>query len=253
MRTLTVSSASKTYPGASSPVFEQLNLTLKAGEAYLVLGATGSGKSTLLRAVAGLETLDSGTIDLHGARLAMVFQQPALFPWLNVRQNIALGTGYRANAGRVDNAYLDHLLTVLGLADLAERTPAELSGGQAQRVSIGRALAIKPSLLLLDEPFSALDPATRSELHQWLRGLIKQLGVAVLMVSHDITEALTLGHRIGFFTAGKGFTREWSPAEENIKEADILEHYQKVASSSNQAPDVLISAADQLAGVGSRA
>lgn len=253
MPALTITGATKTYPGAHHPVLDGVDLTLTGGEAYVILGATGSGKSTLLRAVAGLETLDTGTVNLHGARLAMVFQQAALFPWLTVRENIALGTGYRANRETAGGTHLDTLLTRLGLSDLADRTTAELSGGQAQRVAIGRALAISPSLLLLDEPFSALDPATRAELQTWLRGLIETLGITVLMVSHDISEALTVGDRIGFFTAGDGFTREWSPAQEAVTEADILSHYRAASALSVQDGAEQEGATGQLVGVNSLA
>lgn len=229
MSALTVTGATKTYPGALAPVLSGVDLTLTPGEAFVILGATGSGKSTLLRSIAGLEQLDSGTITVQGQRLAMVFQQPGLFPWLNVRQNIELGTGYSANSGTAATKHIDALLSTLGLTHLADAPVSSLSGGQAQRVAIGRALAIQPSLLLLDEPFSALDPATKTELQTWLRGLIEQLGLTVLMVSHDIKEALTIADRIGFFEADAGFTRSWEPRTANVTEQEILAHYRPAA------------------------
>lgn len=227
---LNVSGATKTYPGAAAPTLDGVSLQINRGEAFVILGATGSGKSTLLRSIAGLEELDAGRVHLNdGDRLAVVFQQAALFPWLSVRENVLLGGRYKRNAGRVDAAHIDDLLNTLGISELAERKVSELSGGQAQRVSIARALAIRPSLLLLDEPFSALDPVTRRELQRWLRSLIEQLQLSVVMVSHDVSEALTVGDRIGFFEAGRGFTREWSPATEQVSESEILDYYRSTS------------------------
>lgn len=223
---LKLTNANKTYPGAQEPVLANTNLNLTSGEAFVVLGHTGSGKSTLLRTIAGLDTLDSGSLELAAnSHLAVVFQQAALFPWLTVRENIALGAQYKANTGRVDNTHLDQLIHTLGLTELQERKVTELSGGQAQRVAIGRALAIRPSVLLLDEPFSALDPSTREELQTWLRSLIENLNLTVLMVSHDIPEALTIADRIGFFEAGKGFTRFWQPRQEKVSAQEVLDYY----------------------------
>lgn len=236
---LTVRGATKTYPGAGVPTLQDIDLELTPGEAFVILGATGSGKSTLLRSVAGLEDLDSGSISLQDdARLAVVFQQAALFPWLSVRKNIELGAKYKRNEGRVQKAHVDELIAILGLQGLENRAVSELSGGQAQRVSIGRALAINPSLLLLDEPFSALDPATRSELQTWLRDLIERLNLTVLMVSHDIPEALTVADRIGFFEAHKGFTRFWEPRANHVEADEIMSHYRAVSSAtpSSSAP-----------------
>ena len=232
---LSVTDAVKTYPGAPAPTLDRVNLQVEAGEAFIVLGHTGSGKSTLLRAIAGLDELNSGTIAMaDDGRLSVVFQRPGLFPWLNVRENIELGARYAANKGRVDPEYVTGLLRTLGLSELENRRVDEISGGQAQRVAIGRALAIRPSVLLLDEPFSALDPVTREELQGWLRGLIDELGLTVFMVSHDIHEAVTVGDRIGFFEAGAGFTRFWEPAAGNVSEAEILEHYRATGSRTSR-------------------
>lgn len=228
MDALTIRGATKTYPGAPHPVLKDIDLSLAQGEAFVILGATGSGKSTLLRAVAQLEELDSGSIQVTDrGRLAVVFQEAFLFPWLTVRQNIELGARYKRNSGRVTSEGVNELISRLGLNGLENRKIGEISGGQAQRVSIGRALAIQPSLLLLDEPFSALDPATREELQGWLRSLIEELGLTVLMVSHDISEATIVGDRIGFFEAGKGFARFWRPRDERVSKDEILGYYRE--------------------------
>lgn len=221
---LSLHDAVKTYPSSERPVLNRVSLTLEPGESFVILGATGSGKSTLLRSVAGLETLDSGSVQLSG-NLAMVFQQPALLPWLNVHDNVALGGRFRRNRGVVSAHEVDHLLQTLGLGELSHRLPEELSGGQAQRVSIARALAVKPSVLLLDEPLSALDPATRTDVQHWLRGVIDTLKVTTLTVSHDISEALLLGDRIGFFKAHQGFTRIWDTRTQAVSEEEIFGYY----------------------------
>lgn len=223
---LVVRDAVKTYPGSASAVLNGVNLRVSRGESFVILGATGSGKSTLLRAVAGLETLDAGTVQLSGNQ-AMVFQQAALLPWLTVRENVALGGKFRRNRGTVTGAYTDQLLNTLGLNDLAQRFVGELSGGQAQRVAIARALAVKPAVLLLDEPLSALDPATRTDVQNWLRAVINSLKVTTLTVSHDISEALLLGDRIGFFEAGAGFTRIWDTRAEPVSEEEIFGYYRQ--------------------------
>ena len=224
---LTVRGVRKAYPGAPAPALDGVDLTLRTGETLAVLGPSGSGKSTLLRAIAGLEPLDGGTIEFGNPdeRLAVVFQAPGLFPWLSVRQNIALGGRYRRNRDRFDDAHVDELLGILGLAELAHTPVPELSGGQAQRVSVGRALAVRPDVLLLDEPFSALDPATRQDLQEWLRELADELALTVFLVTHDVEEAIALGDRIGFFAGPRGFTRQWVPAQDGTTAEQILAHY----------------------------
>ena len=235
---LNVLGAVKTYPGATVPVLNGVNLSVGRGESFVILGATGSGKSTLLRAIAGLESLDSGRVDIHGGRLAMVFQQAALLPWLSVRENITLGLKFRRNRGVSARAYVDELLERLGIAHLASSLPSELSGGQAQRVSIARALAVKPSVLLLDEPLSALDPATRQDVQHWLREVIVDLGVSALTISHDISEALVLGDRIGFFEAGAGFSRIWNTDDPSVSEEEIFEYYRSRSAFASANPRV---------------
>jgi ABC-type nitrate/sulfonate/bicarbonate transport system ATPase subunit len=224
---LTVRGLRKSYPGASAPALDGVDLTLHNGETLAVLGPSGSGKSTLLRAIAGLEPLDGGSIEFENAdeRLAVVFQDPGLFPWLSVRENIALGGRYRRNRDRFDDSRVEELLGILGLTALAHTPVQELSGGQAQRVSVGRALAVRPDVLLLDEPFSALDPATRKDLQLWLRGLATELELTVFLVTHDVDEAITLGDRIGFFAGPRGFSRQWAPALDGTTAEQILAHY----------------------------
>ncbi|KTR40038.1 ABC transporter ATP-binding protein [Rothia kristinae] len=227
---LEVSGARKTYPGARAPVLDGVDLRIRRGESVVFLGPSGSGKSTLLRAIGGLEPLDAGTVRT-ASRPAVVFQDPALYPWLTVAQNIALAGRFRAHRGQVSRGRVRELLDVLGLTSLADTAPGQLSGGQAQRVAVGRALAAKPQLLLLDEPFSALDPATREDLQHWLRRLIEDLELTAVTVTHDVAEATALGDRVGFFRTGAGFERWWTvprtdrDPDTDALTADLREHY----------------------------
>lgn len=224
---LRVTGVSKTYPGAANPALDNVSMTLRAGELLAVLGPSGSGKSTLLRAIAGLESLDSGTVEAQPGhdRVAVVFQSPGLFPWLSVRENVALGGGYKRNRDRFDPEAVDDLLGVLGLSELANVAVTELSGGQAQRVAVGRALAVRPDVVLLDEPFSALDPATREDLQGWLRSVARELNLTIFLVTHDVAEAVALGDRIGFFGGPQGFSREWVPARDGTTVEEIVAYY----------------------------
>ncbi|MDO5617876.1 ABC transporter ATP-binding protein [Kocuria sp.] len=224
---LKVTGVSKTYPGATTPALDDVSMTLRAGELLAVLGPSGSGKSTLLRAIAGLESLDSGAVEAQPGhdRVAVVFQSPGLFPWLTVRENVALGGRYKRNQDRFDAEGVEELLGVLGLSTLADVPVTELSGGQAQRVAVGRALAVRPDVVLLDEPFSALDPATREDLQVWLRAVASELKLTIFLVTHDVAEAVALGDRIGFFGGPQGFSREWVPARDGTTVEEIVAYY----------------------------
>lgn len=195
-------------PGGPVTVFRDLDVEVRTGEVLTLLGPSGCGKSTLLRILAGLDELTAG--DLHVPRHAdgrpatgIVFQAPHLLPWLTVRDNVALGLRYRANRD-VDDAEVDRLLHVLGLAALIDALPAELSGGQAQRVAIARTVVTAPPILLLDEPFGALDPLTRHSLQDWLRRIRRELDLTVVLVTHDVDEALHVGDRVALLRGGDG-------------------------------------------------
>jgi sulfonate transport system ATP-binding protein len=180
---------------------EDFNLRVGEGEVVAIIGGSGCGKSTLLRLVAGLETQTGGEIRLGTRRLVepdervnIVFQEPRLFPWLTVADNIGFGIqhlGRRERSSQVEAA-----LKQIGLSGYGERWIRELSGGQAQRVALARALVTHPSVLLLDEPFSALDAMTRSDLQNHLSDLWLENGTTMLLVTHDIDEAAVLADRI---------------------------------------------------------
>ncbi|MGX6448373.1 ABC transporter ATP-binding protein, partial [Patulibacter sp. S7RM1-6] len=208
-----VTDASKRYPGADADVFSGLDLEVAPGETFALVGPSGCGKSTLVRALAGLEPLTAGRIERSDAdrHPVLVSQRPALLPWLDVRENVRLGHRYATNARRRQGIDVDALLVDFGVAHLADRYPDGLSGGQRQLVAVARAMAVGPDVLLLDEPFAALDPAARVTLQDWLRDLVDRRGVAAVIVTHDPDEALYLGHRVGLLLRGSsGLARTWA-------------------------------------------
>jgi ABC-type nitrate/sulfonate/bicarbonate transport system ATPase subunit len=182
-------------------VLQDVSFDVPSGTVACVVGPSGCGKSTLLSLAAGLERAAAGTLRWDGrpielgpnADLGMAFQQPGLFPWMNVRENVAVGLRTRGHS-RVDARRIaDEFLATVGLGDFKDAYPSQLSGGMAQRVGIARALALKPRLLLLDEPFAAVDAFTRLKLQQELKGLLKLHRPTVLFVTHDVAEAIALG------------------------------------------------------------
>ncbi len=185
-----------------APVLTDVNLSITRGEFVCLVGASGCGKSTLLRLAAGLETPSSGTV-ARPENIGMVFQTGALLPWLSVYDNAAFGLRAKRTPEREIHAKVPKLLQSMGIAEFAERRPHELSGGQRQRVGIARALAIDPPVLLLDEPFSALDPKTTDALHKDVLRIWKETGVTVLMISHLIEEAVSLADRVLLMKSGR--------------------------------------------------
>ena len=180
-------------------VLHNLQLQLRQGEIVSLIGASGCGKSSLLSIVAGLDTDFRGTLRMGGKPLAgvhadigLIFQEPRLFPWLTVAQNIAFGLG----AGGANDLRVAQLLEEVGLQGHADSLPKQLSGGQAQRAAIARGLFGQPRILLLDEPFSAVDAFTRMTLQDLLAAVAARHGLSVLLVTHDIDEALYLSDRI---------------------------------------------------------
>ena len=191
-------------------VLNDVNLQVGAGELVALLGPSGCGKTTLLRILAGLERPDQGRIFLHGAevtdqriterRVGFVFQHYALFRHMTVAENVAFGLTVQPRAQRPSTARIQEkvreLLTLVQLQAMADRYPSQLSGGQRQRVALARALAVEPKLLLLDEPFGALDAKVRKELRRWLRRLHDELHITSILVTHDQEEALEAAHRV---------------------------------------------------------
>lgn len=196
------------YPG-QSPVVEGLNLELAAGEIHCLVGRSGCGKTTLLKLAAGLLRPTAGTVTVRGAALVdrravgFVFQQPTLLDWLSVRDNVLLPVTLQRPPSGTDVQAADALLHQLGLVGYSQRHPRQLSGGQQSRVALARALLLQPSLLLLDEPFAALDAITREDLQGDLLRLCRAQGSTALFVTHDIVEAVFLGDRVSLLSAGR--------------------------------------------------
>jgi sulfate/thiosulfate transport system ATP-binding protein len=192
---------------------DNINLEIKDGSLVALLGPSGSGKSTLLRAIAGLESPDTGSIWINGQdtthldvkerNIGFVFQHYALFKHLTVRQNIAFGLEIRKTPARLIKERTEELLDLIQLQGLGNRYPNQLSGGQRQRVALARALAVRPQVLLLDEPFGALDAKVRKELRAWLRRLHDEVHVTSVFVTHDQEEAMEVADRIVVMNQGK--------------------------------------------------
>jgi sulfonate transport system ATP-binding protein len=190
----------KTYPNGVHAL-AQFSAKIPQGEIVAIIGGSGSGKSTLLRAVAGLDRASSGRIAIDGEdvtapheKIGIIFQEPRLLPWLSVTDNIGFGLAHRPKRERADRAAA--ALHRVGLAEKAKAWPRELSGGQAQRVAIARALVPQPEVLLLDEPFSALDAFTRRDLQDHLLDLWADTRPTLLLVTHDVDEAVVLADRV---------------------------------------------------------
>ena len=209
------------YDGARGlhTVVDGFSLELDAGSIGCLLGPSGCGKTTVLRAIAGFEPVRTGRIELGGAllsapgihrppeqrRVGMMFQEYALFPHLTAAQNV--GFGLRRSTAVERHARVDAMLTLVGLAEAGARFPHELSGGQQQRIALARALAPAPALLLLDEPFSNLDGATRERLTVEVRDILKQAGQTAMLVTHNEHEAQVMADRIG--TMHNGHLSRW--------------------------------------------
>ena len=207
---ISVTGARKTY--GDFVALDDVSLEIPAGSLTALLGPSGSGKSTLLRAIAGLEGLDGGTIVIGGTDvtgippqkrgIGFVFQHYAAFKHMTVRDNVAFGLTIRKRPKAEIARKVDDLLEIVGLDGFQRRYPAQLSGGQRQRMALARALAVDPEVLLLDEPFGALDAKVRADLRQWLRRLHDEVHVTTVLVTHDQEEALDVADRIAVLNKG---------------------------------------------------
>lgn len=202
---LVLEEVSFTYEGARPPVraLEGLSFSVPAGSIVAVIGPSGCGKTTLLHILAGLKVPTSGRALVGGQEAdrrregtALIFQNYGLLPWKTVWENVALGLRIRRLARKEIRERVDDALELLGMDDERSRYPAQLSGGQKQRVAIARAIAIKPDLMLMDEPFSALDALTRERLQDAFLALWKKLRFTAVIVTHSIEEAAYLGHKV---------------------------------------------------------
>lgn len=208
---ITVSGATKHYGDFAA--LDDVSIEIPRGSLTALLGPSGSGKSTLLRSIAGLESLEGGTVVIEGRDvthvspqrrgIGFVFQHYAAFKHMTVRDNVAFGLKIRKRPKKEIATKVDELLEVVGLGGYQSRYPSQLSGGQRQRMALARALAVDPQVLLLDEPFGALDAKVRTELRQWLRRLHDEVHVTTVLVTHDQEEALDVADRIAVLNHGR--------------------------------------------------
>jgi len=192
-------------------ILDRLSLSMQSGEFMALVGSSGSGKSTILRLIAGLEHPSSGSISVDGKPVSspgpdrgMVFQKYSLYPWLNAAENVAFGMRLQRMKPAEIRERTAYFLEVVGLSEAADKLPRELSGGMQQRVAIARALATNPSILLLDEPFGALDLQIRESMQDFLLKLWQRTGLTVLLITHDVEEALVLAQRVHVLAPNPG-------------------------------------------------
>jgi sulfonate transport system ATP-binding protein len=186
---------SKLYPGETNPALKDVTFSVAQGEFVCIIGASGCGKTTVLKLIAGLEEATGGTLK-KPEKVAMAFQLGALFPWLTVFENAALGMRQEGASESEVERVVEKNLRAMNMHAFAKKYPVDLSGGQRQRVGIARALAVDPEVLLLDEPFSALDPKTTAELHDDIIAIWRETKKTIVMVSHLIEEAVSLADRV---------------------------------------------------------
>ena len=199
---------------------KDFNLDVGQNEFVVLLGPSGCGKSTLLYLIAGLEDLTEGTIEGHGVPVtgpdsdrSLIFQESSLYPWLSVVENVAFGLKLRGMTKSRRRKVAEQLLIDVGLGGFETKRPDELSGGMRQRAAVARALAMEPSVLLMDEPFAALDVQTRTKLQDFLIQIWRDSGASVLFVTHHIDEAMALADRVVVFTARPGTVKSIVPID----------------------------------------
>ncbi|MFJ3901459.1 ABC transporter ATP-binding protein [Streptomyces sp. NPDC090025] len=214
-------------PGGGQLVLDDISLDVAPGEFVTLLGASGCGKSTLLNLVAGLDRPSAGSIDTPGGRPALMFQEHALFPWLTAGKNIELALKLRGLPKAERRPEAERLLELVRLGGSFDKRVHELSGGMRQRVALARALAQASDLLLMDEPFAALDAITRDVLHDELTRIWRETKVSVLFVTHNVREAVRLAERVVLLSSRPGrIAREWTidiPQPRRIEDAAVAE------------------------------
>ncbi len=214
---LQINSLNKNFETKEGPlvVLKDINMLIEQGEYICAVGASGSGKSTLLRQIAGLDTPTSGQITVDGKRVTgpgpdrgMVFQQYTLYPWMSVQQNTEFGLKLLGVPKKVRREQASYYLNVVGLTEFSQVLPKQLSGGMKQRAAIARALASEPKVLLMDEPFGALDIHTKESMHEFMLDLWRRTNITIFMITHDVEEAVFLSNRIYALGARPGTVRK---------------------------------------------
>ena len=214
---LEISNLHKQFQTKSEPLvaLKDINMHVETGEFVCAVGASGSGKSTLLKLIAGLDFPTSGSITVDrepvigpGADRGMVFQKYTLYPWMTVQKNVEFGLKLLGVKAQQRREFASYYLDIVGLAKFAQVLPKQLSGGMKQRVAIARALATKPKILLMDEPFGALDIQTKESMQQFLLEIWSKTGCTILMITHDVREAVFLSQRIYVLSARPGTVKQ---------------------------------------------
>ncbi len=214
---LEISNLSKEFSTKKETIvaLKDINMHVETGEFVCVVGASGSGKSTLLRLIAGLDfptagaiTVDQAIVTGPGADRGMVFQKYTLYPWMSVQKNVEFGLKLLGIPSKKRKEEASYYLHIVGLSDFAKSYPKELSGGMKQRVAIARALATNPKILLMDEPFGALDIQTKENMQQFLLEIWHKTGCTIFMITHDVQEAVFLSQRVYVLTARPGTVKE---------------------------------------------
>ncbi len=214
---LEISNVYKEFPTKKGTVvaLQDINMHVETGEFVCAVGASGSGKSTLLRLIAGLDfptageiTVDYAIVTGPGADRGMVFQKYTLYPWMSVQKNVEFGLKLLGITPKKRRENASYYLNIVGLSDFAKSYPKELSGGMKQRVAIARALATNPKILLMDEPFGALDVQTKENMQQFLLEVWRKTGCTILMITHDVQEAVFLSQRVYVLSARPGTVKE---------------------------------------------
>lgn len=236
------------FGSAKEPTLKAIDCHINAGEQVVLIGRSGCGKSTLLHLISGLMLPSEGCVRIDNrqvtkpsAKWNMMFQKASLYPWMTVKRNAALGLIFAgASKAKIDER-VDYLLGMLGLQDKADVNVQSLSGGQQQRVALARSLATEPDLLLLDEPFSALDTFTRSALQQEVPEICRKLGVTMVTVTHDIDEAVCMADRVMIMSQNPGriidempmnlsWPREPSSPEVKVQRAELMQRFKVIDS-----------------------
>ncbi len=247
-----VEGLSHRYRHQKTNALEDVSLTIEPGEFVALIGRSGCGKSTLLHIMAGLAQPTGGSIHIDGKRVrgpspqwVMMFQQPSLLPWMTVAQNVALGLVFNNRAHEAGERVAE-LLELVQLSDFAGRNVQDLSGGQQQRVALARSLALKPQVLFLDEPFSALDAFTRASLQRDVRRIVRDLGITTVLVTHDVSEAALMAERAAIMTSNPGRIRRMVAIDPAAAEGGdayhaarkaLMDTYEEVAGARLSGPD----------------
>jgi NitT/TauT family transport system ATP-binding protein len=240
---------------------EDVSLEVEEGEFLMIVGPSGCGKSTLLNIIAGLEAPDEGSVFVDdvpirgpGPERSLVFQDGALFPWLSVRQNVEFGLRQAGVSKSERRERAGHALDKVGLRRVEDHAIHELSGGMRQRVAIARSLVLEPKIILMDEPFSALDALTREDLYLEVQDLWRERHATIVFVTHNVREAVTLGDRVVLFAARPGRVQESFPIDilrpRHIDDVDVARTAQRISHAMKagpraphehrQAPDLLL-------------